>query len=88
MGSAPQEKNHGACGVWKIDNRQKQRLCSMYLINERWWQNLSHNIAVPHSILPHPDLLITLIRGLFGRHRNCIPAHVSRIPSQGNQSIE
>lgn len=42
----------------------------MYLINERRWQNLSHETVVHYSMLLYPSLLITLIRALFGKHRN------------------
>ena len=85
-GSTPQEDKHSACTVQMTDYWQKQKLCWMYLVNEKWWQHFSHEIAILHSMLSCLGLLITPIRGLFGRHRNCLSAHASRNPSQRNQS--
>lgn len=44
--------------------------------------------ALPHSVLPCPGLLFAPVREVFGRHRNCLPAHLSRIPSKAESEEE
>lgn len=44
--------------------------------------------ALPHSVLPCPGLLIAPVREVFGRHGNCLPDYLSRIPSEAESEEE
>lgn len=83
MGSAPQEKNHNVC----MENRKWARAKAVLNVSDQWKMVARPaKTEVPHSMLSCS--LITPVRENSGRHRNCLRAHLSRIPSQAESEEE